>query len=148
MASHESDDELSLSSTTLNALKEFYAERDSRAEQFAKLQARADALHAAAEEKLLSMDAFAEDWNESQFWYADETAGLYAKLLLEGVTEDTTIAVVSAPSVFVALKNALSSAPPGQPKPNLILLEHDQRFAIFPEFVYYDFAQPLKLPGQ
>ncbi|KAL2179464.1 putative N6-adenine methyltransferase-domain-containing protein [Thermothelomyces heterothallicus CBS 202.75] len=147
MASRESDDEISLSSTTLNALKEFYAERDARAEQFAKLQARADALHAAAEEKVLSMDAFAEDWNESQFWYADETAGLYAKLLLEGVTENTTIAVVSAPSVFVALKNALSSAPPGQPKPNLILLEHDQRFAIFPEFVYYDFAQPLKLPA-
>jgi len=29
----------------------------------------------------------------------------------------------------------------------LVLLEHDQRFAIFPEFVFYDFAQPLKLPG-
>ncbi|KAK4246364.1 NADH-ubiquinone oxidoreductase 40 kDa subunit [Corynascus novoguineensis] len=140
-------DDQALSSTAFDALKEFYAERDARAEHFAKLQAKAEALHDAAKEKLLSMDAFAEDWNESQFWYADETAGLYAKLLLEGATADTTVAVVSTPSVFVALKNALTLAPPEQPKPKLVLLEHDQRFAIFPEFVFYDFAQPLKLPA-
>ncbi len=31
--------------------------------------------------------------------------------------------------------------------PKLILLEHDSRFSVFPEFVFYDFQQPLKLPG-
>lgn len=28
-----------------------------------------------------------------------------------------------------------------------MLLEHDNRFAVFPEFIYYDYAHPLKLPG-
>lgn len=69
-----------LSSTTLDALKSFYAERDARAEQFAKLQVQAEALHdaqtgddegaaaAVKEPEVLSMEAFGEDWNESQFW--------------------------------------------------------------------------------
>lgn len=30
----------------------------------------------------------------------------------------------------------------------MYLLEHDQRFSVFPEFVFYDFQQPLKLPGE
>lgn len=30
----------------------------------------------------------------------------------------------------------------------MILLEHDNRFNVFgDEFIFYDFAQPLKLPG-
>jgi putative N6-adenine methyltransferase len=29
-----------------------------------------------------------------------------------------------------------------------VLLEHDDRFGVFPEFVFYDFQQPLKLPGK
>lgn len=59
-----------LSSSTLAALQEFYTERDSREKEFAKLQARAEAVHDAASGKggKLSMDVFAEDWNESQFW--------------------------------------------------------------------------------
>lgn len=39
--------------------------------------------------------------------YSNETANLLAKQLLDGATADTTIAVVSAPSVFVGLKNAV-----------------------------------------
>ncbi|EAQ92173.1 hypothetical protein CHGG_00408 [Chaetomium globosum CBS 148.51] len=153
MTNHESDDDgLSLPASTLDALKEFYAERDARAEEFKKLKVQAEAIHAAidkveVEVKPLSMDAFTEDWNESQFWYADETAELYAKLMLEGATSDMTVAVVSTPSVFMAVKNILNAAPPEQPKPKVVLLEHDRRFNIFPEFVYYDFAEPLKLPG-
>ncbi|KAG7284166.1 hypothetical protein NEMBOFW57_010527 [Staphylotrichum longicolle] len=148
MTHHESDDEeLSLSSSTLDALKQFYAERDERAEQFAKLQAQAEEQHAGQAAKPLSMEAFGEDWNESQFWYSDETASLLARELLDGATADMTVAVVSAPSVFVALKNILNAAAPETPKPKLVLLEHDNRFAVFPEFVFYDFAQPLKLPA-
>ncbi|KAK4108206.1 hypothetical protein N656DRAFT_446691 [Canariomyces notabilis] len=150
MTGHDSDDEeLTLSSSTLDALKQFYAERDARAEQFAKLKAQAEEQHAAAATNAgqLSIEAFTEDWNESQFWYSDETASLLARELLDGATSDMTIAVVSAPSVFVALKNILNTSSPGQPKPKLVLLEHDNRFAVFPELVFYDFAQPLKLPS-
>lgn len=144
-----SDDEsdLELSTSTLDALKSFYAERDARAEQFAKLQAEAEERHAL--DVKLSMDAFTEDWNESQFWYSDETATFLAKQLLADATPTTSIAVVSAPSVFVQLKNLLNSdAYKDKPKPKLTLLEHDNRFAVFAdEFVFYDFAQPLKLPS-
>ncbi|KAK3486522.1 putative N6-adenine methyltransferase-domain-containing protein [Neurospora hispaniola] len=144
-----SDDEsdLELSTSTLDALKSFYAERDARAEQFAKLQAEAEERHALNVK--LSMDAFTEDWNESQFWYSDETATFLAKQLLAGATPTTSIAVVSAPSVFVQLKNLLNSdAYKDKPKPKLTLLEHDNRFAVFAdEFIFYDFAQPLKLPS-
>lgn len=55
-----------LSSHALGALKEFYAERDSHADKFARLKEAAE--QNAAEGKPLSMDAFTEDWNESQFW--------------------------------------------------------------------------------
>ncbi|KAJ4421524.1 Protein-lysine N-methyltransferase efm5, partial [Neurospora sp. IMI 360204] len=144
-----SDDEsdLELSSSTLDALKSFYADRDARAEQFAKLQAETEERHALNVK--LSMDAFTEDWNESQFWYSDETATFLAKQLLSGATPTTSIAVVSTPSVFVQLKNLLNSdAYADKPKPKLTLLEHDNRFAVFAdEFVFYDFAQPLKLPA-
>lgn len=43
--------------------------------------------------------------------YADETACLYASQLLDGTTADMTVAVVSTPSVFVAMKNLLVSFP-------------------------------------
>lgn len=57
--------------------------------------------------------------------YSDETADLLARQLLDGATSETSIAVVSAPSVFVALKNILVSGPPldlGQINP--VLLRH------------------------
>lgn len=44
--------------------------------------------------------------------YSDETADLLARQLLDGATPETSIAVVSAPSVFVALKNILVSIGP------------------------------------
>ncbi|KAI1100437.1 putative N6-adenine methyltransferase-domain-containing protein [Jackrogersella minutella] len=125
-------------------LHEFYGERDAHADKFEKLKAAAEDQHAGAQP--LSMEAFTEDWNESQFWYSDETATLIAKQLLDGVRGDEVIAVVSAPSVFVALKNLLNTTT--APKPaQVYLLEHDQRFSVFPEFVFYDFQQPIKLPA-
>ena len=36
----------------------------------------------------------------------------------------------------------------GKPVPKIVLLEHDNRFAVFKdEFVFYDFMQPIRLPG-
>ncbi|OTA99949.1 hypothetical protein M426DRAFT_324687 [Hypoxylon sp. CI-4A] len=146
----DSDDEpITLSSDALAALKEFYGERDAHAEKFEKLKAAAEEQHDAAGSQPLSMEAFTEDWNESQFWYSDETATLLAKQLLDGVREDEVVAVVSAPSVFVALKNLLNATDASQPKPKKVyLLEHDQRFSVFPEFIFYDFQQPIKLPAE
>ena len=39
--------------------------------------------------------------------YSDDTANLLAAELLDGATDDDVVAVVSAPSVFVALRNQL-----------------------------------------
>ncbi|TPX09577.1 uncharacterized protein E0L32_009178 [Thyridium curvatum] len=152
MTGNESDDEpLVLSSHALDALKDFYAERDAHNKKFAELQSAAEARAAAggAPQQPLSMEAFTEDWNESQFWYSDETARLLAGQLLEGAGPEDTVAVVSAPSVFVALKNLVAERGPDAPAPpKMVLLEHDNRFAVFgDEFVFYDFVEPFKLPG-
>jgi len=31
-------------------------------------------------------------------------------------------------------------------RPKIYLLEFDERFAVFPEFIHYDFRDPFKLP--
>ena len=166
----DSDDELTLSSSAMDALKAFYAERDENARRFAELNAAATAAAAAAAaaaagaeadkadkpaalveplatlEVPLSMKLFTEDWNASQFWYTDDTANLLARQLMNGAGPETLIAVVSTPSVFVALKNAMVSMAAAE-KPKLLLLEYDHRFAVFPEFVHYDFNTPTKLPA-
>jgi hypothetical protein len=86
-------------------LKDFYGERDARQKQFENLKAQAEDDF----DGKLSMDAFTEDWNASQFWYNDETALTLARQLLDGATDDTKIAVVSAPSAFIQLKNLMVS---------------------------------------
>jgi hypothetical protein len=55
-----------LSSTTLDALKEFYADRDAREKAFQTL--KLGALKDEPCKPPLTMEAFAENWNESQFW--------------------------------------------------------------------------------
>ncbi|KAL5404716.1 hypothetical protein PMIN06_012481 [Paraphaeosphaeria minitans] len=143
MAETEDDGPIQLSAGALDALKEFYGERDARAKQFEDLKTQAEDDFAGT----LSMEAFTEDWNASQFWYSDETATTLARQLLEGATDDTRIAVVSAPSTFIQLKNLLASGAYTH-KPYLTLLEYDTRFNVFKEFVPYDFEAPLKLPAE
>ena len=78
--------------------------------------------------------------------YSDETATILANQLLAGATRDTVIAVVSAPSVFVALKNVLAkSGTNKEEQPKMWLLEFDRRFEVFEEFRLYDFNEPFKL---
>ncbi|KAL6804491.1 putative N6-adenine methyltransferase domain-containing protein [Trichoderma sp. SZMC 28012] len=137
----DSDDEpITLSAHALAALKSFEAERDEHQAKFQKLKDEAES------NSLLSIDTFQEDWNESQFWYSEETANVLATELLRDATSDMTIGVVSAPSVFVALRNLLRDRSDDE-KPKLVLLEHDNRFGVFPEFYFYDFQQPVKLPS-
>lgn len=90
------------------------------------------------------MEAFTEDWNASQFWYNDETATILAKQLLDKATDDSKIAVVSAPSVFIQLKNLLRT-PEYKIRPEIKLLEFDERFGVFKEWIAYDFAYPTRL---
>lgn len=127
----------------MDILKDFYSERDSRQKAFEDLKTQAE--DEFDHKKPLSMDAFTEDWNVSQFWYTDDTATKLAQQLLEGSSASTKIAVVSAPSVFLQLKNLLAEQDASK-RPQITLLEFDDRFGVFKEFVKYDFEQPVKLP--
>ncbi|KAI1739043.1 hypothetical protein F4680DRAFT_459528 [Xylaria scruposa] len=156
------EDRKTLSADALAALQEFYTERDAQTEKLEKLKALVethddDRGQRENEENEgvgagkgptpeLSIHTFTEDWNESQFWYSDETANLLANQLLDSTNDDSVVAVVSTPSVFVALKKIMAASGYTGPKPKTYLLEHDYRFAVFPEFVFYDFAHPFKLP--
>lgn len=141
----DSDDEpLTLSSHALAALREFKTEETARKEQFAKLfqelETRFDEL------KKVSIDDFKEDWQLSQFWYADETADILAKALLEGADEDTVVCIASAPSVYAAV----TRLPADQiPTKHIYLLEYDKRFEVMAGkkyFGFYDYNQPDAVP--
>jgi len=44
-------------------------------------------------------------------------------------------------------ENAQAASPKSlEGKPKVYLLEFDERFGVFPEFVFYDFKNPFKLP--
>ncbi|KAH7085454.1 putative N6-adenine methyltransferase-domain-containing protein [Paraphoma chrysanthemicola] len=144
MALTDDDDDMpQLSGSALDALKEFYGERDARQKQFEELKGKAEDDF----EGKLSMDAFTEDWNASQFWYSDETATTLARQLLDGATNETKIAVVSAPSAFIQLKNLMKSGE-YDCRPEIKLLEYDERFAVFKEFARYDFEKAIQLPAE
>ncbi|MCJ1399288.1 hypothetical protein MMC11_002490 [Xylographa trunciseda] len=150
------DDEVpELSRDTLAALQDFYSERDAQQKGFEELKS---ATKSNSQPKL-SMDMFTEDWNASQFWvrrssglsdlsmleyilthftcqYNDDTALTLAKEVLSEATASTCIAVVSAPSAFIQIKNLLASeADTDEAKrPQLCLLEFDERFAVLKGF--------------
>lgn len=129
-----------LSGDALAALREYYSEREAKETNFEDLKG---SLELKAIKGELTMNMFSEDWNTSQFWYSDHTATILASQLLEGATAETHIAVVCAPSAFVQLKN-MTAADKNSPK--ITLLEYDERFNVFEEFVHFDFNNPLRLP--
>jgi EEF1A lysine methyltransferase 1 len=148
-ASKMDDDDIpQLPADTLQLLQEFQLEKDARAKQFEDLKAGAENSFQHANGGKLSMDLFGEDWNTSQFWYTDATARTLAQQLLDGANESTHIAIVSAPSVYVALRNILAEDAQTK-KPAVYLLEYDQRFEVLgKDFVPYDFQYPLRLPPE
>ncbi|TLD20132.1 putative N6-adenine methyltransferase-domain-containing protein [Venturia nashicola] len=148
----ESDSEPELSTATLTALQQFYTEKESHQKAFEDLKAAAEndfdpeSTEITSLKYPLSMTAFTEDWNASQFWYTTSTATTLAHHLLQKTTSTTRICVISAPSVFLQLKNLIHA---GRVQPaQLLLLEFDRRFEVFgSEFQHYDFREPVKLPG-
>jgi EEF1A lysine methyltransferase 1 len=67
--------------------------------------------------------------------------------LLEGADASTRIVIISAPSVYAALKKR---DPNNCATKELYLLEFDDRFKILAgnKFFHYDFARPLDLPKE
>ena len=142
----DSDDEpIVLSAATLAALQEFKLEEKQRVDHFAKL-------HAASEEQFerqkLSIDEFKEDWQLSQFWYADETAAILGRALLEGADQDTVVCIASAPSVYAAILKFPENEIPTK---HIYLLEYDKRFELLAgklHFFFYDYNTPDEVPEQ
>ncbi|RDA89843.1 hypothetical protein CP533_0417 [Ophiocordyceps camponoti-saundersi (nom. inval.)] len=140
----EYDEEvITLSDHSFTALAEFTAERHMRETEFAIVRAEAEI----GAQSPLSIESFAEDWNESQFWYSEKTANVLATQLIEGSTNQTRIGLISAPSVYLAIKKMLHSCQESE-RPQLVLLEHDRRFNICTDFVYYNYQNPEKLPSK
>ncbi|KAJ0041576.1 hypothetical protein NL108_013731 [Boleophthalmus pectinirostris] len=159
MMSDSEEDVPTLSTHTLAALQEFYAETlgvqsldPEPTQQFA-------------------VGALGEDWGLSQFWYSEDTARQLAEELVQEAgpggrynmvavfdivssaskTLETylcvllRIACVSAPSVYQKLKQGVVA---GSEDVSVQLLENDRRFASYgDDFIFYDYHQPLALPA-
>ena len=143
----DDDDVPQLPADTLQLMKNFKSEREAAEKQFEDMKTQSENAFDSRSGKL-SMELFGEDWNASQFWYTDATAQILARALLEGAKEDSAIAVVSAPSVYIQLRNILDEEPIS-PRPKLCLLEYDKRFAVVgSDFIHYDYNFPLKLSAE
>lgn len=142
------DDDLQLSASSLEALNEFMTEHAEQLNRFEDLKAHADSEYEKPK-RIISMADFGEDWNYSQFWYDEATAQSLAEELLDGTDENSLIGLVSAPSVYVKIKELQSK---GLVSPNIKvkLFEFDPRFELVGEdFIRYDYNQPLRgLPSE
>ncbi|KAJ9657464.1 Protein-lysine N-methyltransferase efm5 [Neophaeococcomyces mojaviensis] len=151
---NDDEDRIVLSGNALAALQDFYNQRDKDLEAFEQLTSEG------SNRQITSISTFKEDWNASQFWvkppvvgvdnanlqqFTDATARLLAEQLVQGSTSETSIAVVSAPSVFVQLKNLLATGKYPTPA-RICLFEYDERFGILGDFVKFDFNKPTNLP--
>ncbi|PUU79682.1 putative N6-adenine methyltransferase-domain-containing protein [Tuber borchii] len=144
MAEDDGDDELQLSSAALEALNSFLVEKDERQKRFEDLKATLEKEYE-ERQKIVSMEDFEEDWQQSQFWYDSATAEMLAEEILDGATDETLVGIISAPSVFVKIQE-LKAAGRIPDTIKVRLLEFDKRFDLFPEFIHYDFQYPLGLP--
>lgn len=132
----DSDDDVpTLSAETMAALQEFYNDTISK-----------DTPAPSSSSAMFAVGAVEEDWGMSQFWYSDDTATSLAEELIREAGEGGRIACVSAPSVYQKLKQG---AVEGSDRVSAVVLEYDRRFAVYgQEFVFYDYNEPLALPGE
>lgn len=146
--SDSEDEMITLSSHALAALQEFKQEEKDRLAKFEALYKESENKFDQQQEKpqVVSIDAFQEDWQLSQFWYADETAKILGKALLEGADEDTVVVIASAPSVYAAIKQLPEDEIPTK---HIYLLEFDKRFQVLAgsdHFSVYDYNRPDVIP--
>ncbi|ERE88312.1 EEF1A lysine methyltransferase 1 [Cricetulus griseus] len=129
MSDSEDDDIPQLSSHALAALQEFYAEQKQ-----STIPGRDDKYNVGVIE---------ENWQLSQFWYSQDTALRLAQEAIAAAGEGGRIACVSAPSVYQKLREL------HREDISVYIFEYDRRFAIYgEEFVFYDYNNPLDLPGR
>ncbi|XP_041624254.1 EEF1A lysine methyltransferase 1 isoform X2 [Vulpes lagopus] len=126
MSDSDDDDIPRLSSHTLAALQEFYAEQKQQSDP--------------GRDDKYNIGIIEENWL-SQFWYSQETAFHLAKEAIAAAGEHGRIACVSTPSVYQKLR-ALH-----REDFSVYIFEYDKRFAIYgEEFIFYDYNNPLDLP--
>ncbi|KAF5113349.1 hypothetical protein DV454_003638 [Geotrichum candidum] len=154
----DSEEEITLSASTLAALQEFRSEQETRQEAFNKLYSAAETKFDAATAAKKSIADFQEDWNLSQFWYSDDTQAVLARELLEDIAAGDDeefplrVAIISAPSVYSMALKLFGTNPRYERlfRDNFYLLEFDARFehlAATPDrFVHYDFNKPVAVP--
>ncbi|XP_034354175.1 EEF1A lysine methyltransferase 1 isoform X2 [Arvicanthis niloticus] len=127
MSDSEDDDIPQLSSHTLAALQEFYAEQK-------------QCINSGGDDKY-NVGVIEENWQLSQFWYSQDTALRLAQEAVDAAGEGGRIACVSAPSVYQKLREL------HREDISVYIFEYDRRFAIYgDEFIFYDYNNPLDLP--
>ncbi|XP_039277608.1 EEF1A lysine methyltransferase 1 [Nilaparvata lugens] len=132
------DDEPQLSTETLLALQEFYAEQQER-EKRLQNQIEENGSNAA------NISNFDENWQLSQFWYDEETANTLANEACRAAGSNASIALVSCPTLYSLVKNSKSR----NQTTSVSLLEYDRRFAAYgTDYIFYDYQSPLDLPKQ
>ncbi|KAL4002033.1 putative N6-adenine methyltransferase family protein [Acanthocheilonema viteae] len=111
-----------LSAEAMNALADFYAERN-------------------AADKV----SIEEDWQLSQFWYSEDTALKLAEECAKSIKNCGKIACISCPTL---LEYLLKNDRIRYEHVVVTLFEYDQRFKnkFSKEFVPYDYRKPLAIP--
>ncbi|CAG9128100.1 unnamed protein product [Plutella xylostella] len=129
----DDDDVPALSAETFAALQEFYTEQQKRQEIFTKLE---------ADDQLKENVLFDENWQLSQFWYDEATVQSLVSVIDKTVPDGGRVALISCPTLFVPVKRQIGE------RATVTLLEYDRRFEVHaPNFVFYDYNHPDKLPG-
>lgn len=104
------DDDFQLSASTLAVLQQHLKEQTEQQERFEKLRQLAEEKFEVANNenededvpsKKITMEYFTEDWQMSQFWYDDETAGKLASEIFEQTSDDEIVCCISSPTAYV-----------------------------------------------
>ncbi|XP_065321356.1 EEF1A lysine methyltransferase 1-like [Gordionus sp. m RMFG-2023] len=83
-----------------------------------------------------------ENWQLSQFWYNETSSSILANEIIKNTVWGNKIGIISAPSVYNSLLKKIKIF-------NLYricyLFEYDKRFSYFPNYIFYDYKEPLKI---